>query len=131
MQRIRAIKRDAQTQGKVSFEEGSIVADEMGAIFVEDAGFDSLKEAGSLEQLETERSVGIVVGRKQGEPVQGVTGNDSGKEIEVIFDHTGVDRLGSDIDHPSARLREQQKQKEKTFFVALGLRTCCRLIDRH
>jgi len=43
MERIRAIKRDSQTQGEVAFEEGSIVADEMGAIFVEDAGFDPLE----------------------------------------------------------------------------------------
>src|SRR6476661_4542305 len=104
MKWICAIERDAETQGEISFKKSSIEADKMGPILVKDARFDSLEKTWPFEQLETKGSIGIIVGRKQGEPAHGVAWNHSGQEIEVIFDDARVNCLRSHINHFGARL---------------------------
>src|SRR5947209_4748492 len=131
MLRVGAIKRDAQAQGQISFEESGVVANKMGAVLVQNSGFDALEETWSLEQFQAERTGGIIIGREQRKPALGVTRNNAGKKIEIIFDYAGVNRLGSYIDHPRARLRQKQKKKKEPFFVTLRFETCRCHLDRH
>src|SRR5438045_635759 len=64
-----------------------------------------------------------IVRREQSKPTHGVTWDHARKQIQIIFDHARVDRLGGHINHPRAGLSKQQQQEKKPFFVALCLET--------
>ena len=131
MARVSAVKRNAKTQGEVSFEVSRVVADEMGAVFVCDGCFDLLQQERTLEDFEAERARRIIIRREQGEAAQGMARNDAREQIEVILDHAGMNRLRSDVDHARPRLGEEQEEEKKTLFVGLDLQAGDGHVDRH
>ena len=65
--RVGAVERNAKAQGKIPFQIGRVVANEMGAILVLNAGLDPFEQPRPFEKLKTKWSRRIVVGREEGE----------------------------------------------------------------
>ncbi len=131
MTRIGPVERNAEAQSEIALEKSGVEADEMGAVFIRDTGLDPLQEAGALEDFQTERTRRVVVGREQGEASESVPRDDAGEQVEVVLDHARMNRLRGDIDHPRARLGEEEEEKKKALFVGLNAEAGDRRVDRH
>jgi hypothetical protein len=59
--------------------------------------------------------------------------DDPRQQREVVLDHRRRDRLGGHVDHPQARLPQQQEQHQEALLERLGERATVlpEPVDRH
>src|SRR4051794_10074029 len=123
MARIGSVQWNAKAHCEIPLQIGRVVANEMSPVLVLNGGLDALEQTRPLEELETERARGVVVGREQRQSPHSVATNNSRQQPEIIFDHARMDRLRRNINQLRPWLGQKQEEKQKTLFVSLDLET--------
>ncbi len=117
--RVRAVHRDAEDEGQVTFELRGVVGHEVGALRVRDRVRDPAQEAWSGQQLLAQRRRRRVADRHQAQARPGMAGNDAREEGQVVLHDCRRDRHRRHVDHPQLGLSEQEQQEQEAFLVGL------------
>ena len=94
----------------------------MGAVRITGARADLVDEARALEELCGKRRRSPVVRAQEVKPTARLTGDDAGKQPQVVVDDARLNRLRGDVDDLRTRLAEEEKQEEIALLVRLPLR---------
>ncbi len=109
--RIGAVHRNAEADRQVALQLGGVVGNHVGAVGVGDQRPQPLHQSGPTQQLERQRVRTAVEHREGRQPLAGVAGDHPRQQVQVVVDHGGQDRLGSDVDQPGPGLSQQQEQE--------------------